>query len=528
MPEESIQSIVESIPSLYRGPGGAIAVIKDGEVQAQHVWGFANLDERIPMTSTTILPICSISKQMVCYALVAMERDPATASFNIQDAVPELLPNLPDADQRATIQDLKNMTSGLRDYWALTTLCGAHPEGRFGVDDHAPQMRKLLKTSHFEPGEEFSYCNVNWHILGLLAEKQAGQPLAEILKERVFKPAGMKTARLGPDTAQLPGSTKGYEGSDPSGYFPAVNKIVWEGDAGVIACLEDMIAYERHLHQSWSDPNSIYRALAEEQKYPDGTPTRYGNGLVRSKLGEFRAFGHSGGLRGWRLSRRHVPEKGLSSIVLFNHEALVEEAASNILKRILDIPFDKPKDIAPTPEWDGVFFDADARRAITVKADKGKIILSNRVRIETVNLTAAERAESPDTIAIIKGDTLEIDQLSDHHKYRAERLKGTLKSGQAADYIGDFYCEEIDSTFHCTGDGKSGMLYGSFDGFLGKGPEYTVRHAGDDVWLLSNPRSMDAPAPGDWTLAFKRDEKGGVKGVTIGCWLARKLEYVKK
>jgi D-aminopeptidase len=38
---------------------------------------------------------------------------------------------------------------------------------------------------------------------------------------------------------------------------------------------------------------------------------------------------------------------------------------------------------------------------------------------------------------------------------------------------------------------------------------------------------MDAPAPGDWTLAFKRDEAGNVTGMTVGCWLARKIEYKK-
>ena len=210
--EDSFQSILESIPAQYRGPGGAVAIVKDGELAAQHVWGFADLVQRIPFEPSTIMPICSISKQMVCYCLVALERDPAATSIDAEPAINDLLPNLSLEDKRAAIQDMKNMTSGIRDYWALTTLCGAQIEGRFTMTEHAPEMRKLMKSFHFKPGSEFSYSNTNWHVLGLLAENQAGRSLAEVLKERLFKPAGMTTAQLGADTSTLPGPCRGYEG----------------------------------------------------------------------------------------------------------------------------------------------------------------------------------------------------------------------------------------------------------------------------------------------------------------------------
>ncbi len=528
--EDSFQSILESIPGRYRGPGGAVAIVKDGELAAQHVWGFANLEQRIPLQPSTIMPICSISKQMVCYCLVALERDPATMPFDAEAAINDLLPNLSIEDKRAAIQDMKNMSSGIRDYWALTTLCGAQVEGRFTMSEHAPEMRKLFKSYHFKPGSEFSYSNTNWHVLGLLAEMQAGHGLEGVLKERLFTQAGMTTAQLGADTSTLPGPCKGYEGDETHGHTPAVNKIVWEGDAGIVASLNDMIAYEKHLHRSWDDEGSIYRALAREQVFVDGTPTRYGNGLSRDKVGSFAAMGHGGGLRGFSLHRRHVPEKRLSAIVMFNHMANASTAGSDILKRVLKVPTPaKTSTLIRAPEWEGVFFDANTQLAHRVTRGKkdNEIVVSNS-HSETVKLTAANQAESPNIIVEIDGDSLEMNSLSDHRKVSATRLKSTLAPGQAADYIGDYRCEEIDSAFHCTGDGKSGMLYGSFEGFLGRGPTYLVRHAGDDVWSLANPRAMDEPAPGDWTLAFQRDHgKGVVSGTTIGCWLARKLEYVR-
>ena len=531
-----LQSILSSIPASYRGPGGALAIIQDGELAAQHVWGFADLERRIPFQPSTIMPICSISKQMVCYCLVTMDRDLATTAFDGEAALTNLLPNLSIEDTRAAIQEMKNMTSGIRDYWALTTLCGAQTEGRFSMDEHAPKMRKLIDSFHFTRGTEFSYCNTNWQVLGLLAERQAGKGLAEVLQERLFTPAGMTTAQLGADTAALPGPCRGYEGDELKGHTPAINRIVWEGDAGIVGSLNDMVAYEKHLHRSWDDADSIYRALATEQTFSDGTPTRYGNGLARDKIGDFAALGHGGGLRGFSLHRRHVPEKRVSAIVMFNHMANASTAGSEILKRVLKIPAPAKakyqQQITPAPGWQGAFFDTHTQLAhsVTRGSKPNEIVFSNR-RPETLKLTGATRAESADIIASIDGDTLHMDRLTDHRKVSATRLKGTLASpGQAAEYIGDYRCEGLESTFHCTGDGESGMLYGSFDGFLGQGPGYLVRHAGDDVWLLANPRAMDDAPPGDWTLAFKRNDKGmgaGVGGVTIGCWLARKLEYVR-
>jgi D-aminopeptidase len=53
----------------------------------------------------------------------------------------------------------------------------------------------------------------------------------------------------------------------------------------------------------------------------------------------------------------------------------------------------------------------------------------------------------------------------------------------------------------------------------------TLECVAPDVWLLPCPRALDHTPPGDWTLAFRRDPRGRVVGVTVGCWLARGLNY---
>lgn len=79
--------------------------------------------------------------------------------------------------------------------------------------------------------------------------------------------------------------------------------------------------------------------------------------------------------------------------------------------------------------------------------------------------------------------------------------------------------------FHCSG--TDGMLYGSFDGFFGKGPIHLMRALAEDVFALACPRAMDSSPPGDWTIVARRDASGKISAVTVGCWLARKLDFVR-
>jgi D-alanyl-D-alanine carboxypeptidase len=53
----------------------------------------------------------------------------------------------------------------------------------------------------FAPGKEYDYCNTNYVLLGLIAEKLEGAPLAKVLQDRWFGPLGMKHTLLPPSTS---------------------------------------------------------------------------------------------------------------------------------------------------------------------------------------------------------------------------------------------------------------------------------------------------------------------------------------
>ncbi|EXJ83125.1 hypothetical protein A1O1_06744 [Capronia coronata CBS 617.96] len=535
-----IPQVLADVPSRFRGPGGAVAVLKDGELVGQQLWGYADLQGRIPMASDTLLPICSITKQMLCGLLTDLQRSPTPAmsargeepAKQLSDQLGQLLhPNLLQ-DTGLTLRHLCNNQSGLRDYWALTVLWGAKPEGHFSVADHGPKMLASLKSFHFQPGTEYSYANTNFFVVARCIERVTAQPLGELLAQRIFAPAGMQTARLCAHTAEHPPPCVGYEGDEASGFYPGVNCIEWAGDAGIVASLADMVAYEQFVDRSSHshDSQSWYGINSEQQTYNDGSPADYGFGLVRKQVGGVLTVGHAGALRGYRLSRSYAPEPRISIVVLLNQEHGDAVGVSEyILKRIMGVPEAKDEIASPDPDWTGTYLDSDTGLAIVVSpGGPGELLVKYHGNPEKLRVVEACRAESNSMVATLDGSCLHLYVPQDNRTLHAQRVASSGKpaSSDSSGLQGDYHCAEIGSVFRCSGSGD--MVYGMFDGFLGHGPVHLMRQLGDDLWALACPRAMDATPPGDWTIIVRRNDKGKVAGLTIGCWLARRLEFIKQ
>lgn len=532
----SIPEILADLPSRFRGPGGAVAVLKDGELVGQQLWGYADLHLRIGMTADTLLPICSITKQMLCGLLTDLERNPTPAmktrseepAKQLSDQLGQFLnPNLLQGTG-LTIRHLCNNQSGIRDYWALTVLWGAKPEGHFSVADHGPKMLARMKSFHFKPGTEYSYANTNFFVIARCIEQVTGQPLGELLEQRIFAPAGMKTARLCAHTSEHPPPGVGYEGNETFGFYPGVNCIEWAGDAGIVASLADMIAYEQFVDRSRDNAQSWYGTNSEQQKYNDGTPADYGFGLARDTVGGVLNVGHGGALRGYRLGRSYFPEPRVSIVVLLNQEYGDPKGVSDyIFKRMMGVPEVKNEVVSPGPNWTGTYLDSDTGLAVIVSEGKpGQLDVAYHRKADKLRVVEAYKAQSDGMVATLDGTSLQIHVSSDNRTLHAQRVASKKPASDSSELEGEYYCAEIDSVFHCSGSGD--MVYGMFDGFLGQGPVHMMRSLGDDLWALACPRAMDSTPPGDWTVIVRRNDDGKVAGVTIGCWLARNLEFLKQ
>ncbi len=509
--QSALNAAAASLHTEHKGPGGAIGVVSNGETILAHAWGHADPMNHVPVTTRTRFPICSISKQFTCAIL--KDIDPDLSTFDQQ-----LEAHLPKMENRPSVRDLCNNQSGLRDYWALTVLHGADAEGVFARED-AAKLFSRMKTTHFAPGTAYSYSNGNFRILSDIIEDVTGRPLAELYREKIFGPAGMETAELVPDTADSKELAIGYEGNDAVGFFPATNRIVWTGDAGIRASLEDMLAWEKYIDATRNDEDGIYRSLAEPQIFADGSEAFYGNGLSHGTVGTAKTTGHGGALRGFRLHRLYSPAERLSVVVLFNHEGDAGGAATKLMKAALGLPADEKTAPVTDKSWDGAYLDPETGLLLQLAGNDKGLSATIAGSPELLALTDKDNASS-DTMTLSRdGDTIRFSR-------RRENLSGTATrvTGDALpDIAGRYHCDELEAGFTIVD--TAGAMHGFFEGVLGTGEMTPLYPVGTDVWTLPCRRSMDAPAPGDWTVQVHRDGEGVIEGLTIGCWLARNLRY---
>ncbi len=502
-----------ALPRAYPGPGGALAVLRNGETLVRHAWGWANAERRIAFTPRTLFRMCSITKQFTCAAVLDAFPDPSALDADVRARLPHLQQPAPGA------LHLCHNQSGLRDYWAVAMLHGAPAESPFG-DTEAARVIAGTRTLHFASGTRNSYVNQNFRLLSDIVQHRAGRSFAELLRTRVFDPAGMATALLAADTTAMPDGTQGYEGTQTTGFRAAENRVLWTGDAGLGASLDDMIAWERHIDATRDDPGALYSRLAAPVSFTNGTSASYGFGLGRATELDCRVTGHGGALRGWRSHRLYVPAERVSVVVMFNHLSDAHEAAVDLLGAVLDRARPPPATPAAPPDWLGTYIEPETGLAVRLDiAAPGKVRLRYGHTAERLDLHNDGTAHSSN-VRLRPGDGgLWMDRPNENQSTCLRPGNGT----PATDVAGRYRCDELDAELTVADAG--GVLYGGFSGFLGQGRMELLDPVGPDVWALPCPRALDHTPPGDWTLAFRRDDSGRLAGVEVGCWLARRLPY---
>ena len=118
------------------------------------------------------------------------------------------------------------------------------------VDEHRPAPMNA-------PGEAFRYSNAHFAALALVLEAVTGRSYGDVLRERVFAPAGMESARVGP-SGEADGMA--YAGGD---------------GIGVHASVRDLLRFDYAFWSGRLVPDSLVRAATRPPVLADGSRSRY-------------------------------------------------------------------------------------------------------------------------------------------------------------------------------------------------------------------------------------------------------------
>ena len=310
--QEISDKIDQLISSYYRNGifNGAVLVSQKGKVVYKKAFGIADRDWNIPNTTDTKFKIASLSKAFTALAIMQLVSE-GEISLNgkIKEYIPDYTGQMGDS---ITMHQLLTHSSGIRsnlDPEEELIKQRLHHELR-GMVNYA-ETSKLL----FKPGTSFGYSNFGYNILAYIIQSVSGKPYAEVLKEKILDPAGMKSTCQYDNSLVETRLAKGYEYKLIYGYRNAdfVDASLTAGPGGLISTVEDLYLFDRALYSEKLIPNEYLTGIFKPYK-----PGNYGYG--------------------WFISKRMI--KGLSdSLVIADHSGSIDGFGSYIARILNDSSF---------------------------------------------------------------------------------------------------------------------------------------------------------------------------------------------
>jgi CubicO group peptidase (beta-lactamase class C family) len=95
-------------------PGGVVLVIHEGRILYEAAYGLADIKNKTPLTTQSILHLGSIGKHFTAVAVVLLAEQ---GKLNLDDPIEKYFPELSRFGQDVTIRRLLQHTSGIPDYY---------------------------------------------------------------------------------------------------------------------------------------------------------------------------------------------------------------------------------------------------------------------------------------------------------------------------------------------------------------------------------------------------------------------------
>jgi CubicO group peptidase (beta-lactamase class C family) len=323
--------------------GGSLWFLEDGEVLAQELHGFADLDTQRPVDEHTIYHWASITKTFTGIAIMQL-RDRGLLSLD--DPVVHYIPELravhnPFGSMREiTLRQLLSHSSGFRmGTWPWGGNESWHPHEPTSWD----QIVAMIPYTqiHFDPGSRYSYSNPGIVFLGRIIELLTGDDYEVYVDKNILKPLEMHRTYFD----HTPYHLLRYRSNN---YYVEDGEISANGldfdtgitvsNGGLNAPITDMSKYLAFLAGAPMERVRYAEILARESLeemwhpvvdvYVDSTTgTRSQMGLTYFLLehGDLDVIGHTGGQQGF-ISFFYVdPQTGAAAIAANNTMGIAGE-----------------------------------------------------------------------------------------------------------------------------------------------------------------------------------------------------------
>ncbi|MBF0170653.1 MAG: beta-lactamase family protein [Nitrospinae bacterium] len=332
--EQRLDALVADIMANEAPPGMILGVWTPTRTYLKAV-GVADLATGTPMTTGLNFRIGSQTKMYISTVILQMVDEGKLA---LEDTIAQHIDGVKGGEGVTLLQAITN-TSGLPSY-TLDPAWVAEWEQDVA---RVWTTGELLAVSNgldpvFAPGTGWNYSNINFVILGLIAEAVDGEPVADIMRRRLFAPLGMTVTNLPSDTSIPSPHPRGYYESgvgserladltfqSPSWAFTAGGLVgnVAESKRWIEAAVGGGLLSESlqaKRMSTWANPHT--GALDAPSGYGMGIGNRDG------------VIGHTGSLRGWTSGAYRVVDRDATIVFFFNLQSEVVDPAPRLLEGV--------------------------------------------------------------------------------------------------------------------------------------------------------------------------------------------------
>ena len=326
---DSVDRYIRAEVERQRIPGMSVAILRGDSVLLSRGYGYADLEHRVPATDSTVYQSASVGKQFTAALVLTLARE---GKLGLDEGIERYFPEAPPAWREITVRHLLTHTSGIPDYTE-----DAIDYRRDYTEDELLAMAVRLPLE-FRPGESWSYSNTGYALLGFLVRRVTGRFYGDLLRERIFEPLGMRSARVISERDIVPNRAAGYELLEggirnQEWIAPTINTTA---DGSLYFSVKDLVRWAVGLNHATVPDSAGLAASWTPVRLRSGATYPYGFGWMLDHQRGRPRIGHTGSWQGFKTAIERYPESDLTVIALANLDAAMPAPVVFAVAGILD------------------------------------------------------------------------------------------------------------------------------------------------------------------------------------------------
>jgi len=388
---------------------GSVAVWSENELAFAYAVGYADVENKIPLTTNSRFRVGSISKTFTA-TLIFMAVEEGKLSLN--QTIDSFFPDLQKADS-ITIGMLVGHRSGIHnitddpEYFEYNT----KPQSR-------ERMLEIVVEagSDFSPGSQAKYSNSNYLLLTFILEETYDEPFHEILEEKIIEPIGLDETYIGSAIDLSKSECYSYSYDGDWNKEDETDMSIPLGAGAVVSTPTELIEFIRAL---FAGELVSEESLNQMKDIKD----RYGMGLFAFPFDELTSYGHTGGIDGFSSVFGYFPERDVAFAMTSNG---VNYNPNQISIAVLSEVFGKEYEV---PEFVSIEISEEVLETYTGTYTSPEVPLDLTITRNGTQLIAQGTGQSPFTLDAVSATVFEYKMAGIELEFFPEKNEMILHQG---------------------------------------------------------------------------------------------------